>query len=444
MSHRSKVVWSEGLFLRPQHFQQQDRYVERFFHLRSAALRSHGWGFSELRLDRDLLKLGKVAISSAKGVFPDGTPFSMPDDDELPAPVEIDENTRDRIVYLCLPVQQPEAQEIDLAGSEDLLARYDCRELEVRDVTSRTAGTSPMQVGSLKTRLLLESDDQSEYVRIPTAHVVEAKVDKQVSLQDQFIPTVSTVKASAVLDAFVNEFLGLLHQRGEALGGRVAATGRGGAAEIADFLLLQVVNRLEPLLKHLAAETNVHPEDFYRICAMAAGEFATFTYPSKRAPDFPPYKHEELRASFDPVIGSIRESLSAVLEQTATPIPLKKKKYGISVAMVADKSLLAEANFVLAVNADLPAEVVRTQYPAQVKIGSVEKIRELVNLSLPGIQLTPLPVAPRQIPYHSGFAYFQLDRNNEFWGQLAQSGGIAVHVAGEFPGLQMELWAIKD
>jgi len=444
MSYRSKVVWSEGLFLRPQHFQQHDRYLERTLNLRSTALGSHDWGFSELRLDRDLLKLGKVAISSARGVFPDGTPFSMPDDDGLPAPVEIDEKTRDRIVYLCLPVMQPESQEIDLAGSEDVLARYDCRELDVRDVTSRSAGTSAMQVGSLKTRLLLDSDDQSEYARIPLAHVVEAKVDKQVVLQETFIPTVCNVTAAAVLDAFVNEFLGLLHQRGEALASRVAATGRGGAAEIADFLLLQVVNRIQPLASHFAAEGRIHPEDFYRVCIMAAGELATFTHPGKRAPKLPPYKHHDLRASFDPVIGAIRESLSAVLEQTATSIELVPKKYGISVAMVADKSLLREASFVLAVNADMPAETLRMQFPPQVKIGSVEKIRELVNLGLPGIQLAALPVAPRQIPYHSGFAYFKFDRNNEFWAQLAASGGIAIHVAGEFPGLQMELWAIKE
>jgi len=444
MSHRSKVVWSEGLFLRPQHFQQQDRYVERFFHLRSSALRAHGWGFSELRLDRDLLKLGKLAISSARGVFPDGTPFSMPDDDSLPAPVDIGEDVRDRVAYLCLPVQQPESQEIDVSGSEDVLVRYDCRELEVRDVTSNSAGTSPMQVGALKSRLLLESDDQSEYSRIPVAAVVEAKVDKQVVLQDTFIPTVCNVRASAVLDAFVNEFLGLLHQRGEALAGRVAATGRGGAAEIADFLLLQVVNRLQPLVQHLAGESNLHAEDLYRVCVTAAGELATFTHPSKRAAEFSPYKHDDLRASFAGPIGAIRESLSAVLEQTATPIAIKKKKYGISVAVIADRNLLQSANFVLAVNADLPAEALRGQFPAHIKIGPVEKIQDLVNLSLPGIQLTALPVAPRQIPFHSGFAYFQLDRSNELWGQLATSGGIAMHLAGEFPGLQMELWAIKE
>lgn len=444
MSHRSKVVWSEGLFLRPQHFQQHDRFLERYQQLRSEALRSHGWGFSELRLDRDLLRLGKVAISSAQGVFPDGTPFSMPDDDALPEPMDIEEKTRDQVIHLCLPVRQPESQEIDLSGSDDVLARYECRELEVRDVTSGSAGTAPMQVGSVKTRLMLDSEDRSGYASIPVTHVVEAKVDKMVVLQDSFIPTVSNIQAATVLDAFSNEFLGMLHQRGEALAGRVATTGRGGAAEIADFLLLQVVNRLQPLVTHVVAEGHVHPEFLYRCCLQAAGELATFTHASKRAGEFPPYKHDDLRATFEPVIAAIRESLSAVLESTATPIPLKQKKYGISVATVGDRNLFQEGSFVLAVNADIPAETLRAQFPNHIKIGSVEKIRELVNLSLPGVQVVPLPVAPRQIPYHSGFAYFQLDRANELWAQISESGGIAIHVAGEFPSLQMELWAIKE
>jgi type VI secretion system protein ImpJ len=61
-----------------------------------------------------------------------------------------------------------------------------------------------------------------------------------------------------------------------------------------------------------------------------------------------------------------------------------------------------------------------------------------------GIQLAPLPVAPRQIPYHSGFVYFELDRNNEFWRELQQSGGFAMHVGGEFPNLELEFWAIRE
>ena len=76
--------------------------------------------------------------------------------------------------------------------------------------------------------------------------------------------------------------------------------------------------------------------------------------------------------------------------------------------------------------------------------GPVEEIRQLVNSALPGIPLRPLPVAPRQIPYHAGVVYFELDRDSPHWGKMSTSGGIAVHVSGEFPGLKMELWAIRQ
>jgi type VI secretion system protein ImpJ len=81
MTHRNKVIWSEGLFLRPQHMQQQERYFERYVELRAGALRPHAWGFEELELETDLLAIGKLGIRSARGVFPDGTPFAMPDNE---------------------------------------------------------------------------------------------------------------------------------------------------------------------------------------------------------------------------------------------------------------------------------------------------------------------------------------------------------------------------
>jgi len=53
-------------------------------------------------------------------------------------------------------------------------------------------------------------------------------------------------------------------------------------------------------------------------------------------------------------------------------------------------------------------------------------------------------VAPRQIPYHAGFAYFELDQQSDLWSQLRTSGGIALHVAGDFAELRMEFWAIRS
>ena len=120
------------------------------------------------------------------------------------------------------------------------------------------------------------------------------------------------------------------------------------------------------------------------------------------------------------------------------------EQYGVRVAVVPDLELLRSAVFVLAVNAQMPGEALRLRFPGQVKIGPVERIRDLVNLALPGIALRALPVAPRQIPFHAGFNYFELERGGELWKQLQQSGGLALHIAGDFPGLEIECWAIRD
>jgi type VI secretion system protein ImpJ len=444
MSAHNKVVWSEGLFLQPQHFQQQDRYFERFIEERCQPLIPYSWGFTDIDLERDLLAIGKFALRRAAGVFPDGTPFRMPDDDPLPAPLDIGAQIRDQIVHLAVPLRRADAADVDRSGGADGLYRHEIREREVRDSTSLSGNPATLEVGALRTRFLLAADVTPAYACVPLAHVIECRSDKQVLLEERFIPTVLHSRAASRLATFLTELVGLVHQRGEALSGRVTATSRGASAEIADFLLLQAINRYEPLLMHYADAGGLHPEELFRTFVSAAGELATFTTSSKRVPSLAPYRHDRLRESFEPVMAALRASLSAVLEQTAIPIPIEPKKFGISVATVADRDLYSTAVFILAARADLPAEELRRRFPAQLKIGPVEKIRDLVNLQLPGVPVHPVPVAPRQIPFHAGFVYFELDQSNELWGQLNSSGGVAMHVAGEFPGLAMEFWAIRS
>lgn len=444
MTQHNKVVWSEGLFLRPQHLQQQERYLERYVELRAAPLQAQGWGFSELELETDLLAIGKLGIRRARGVFPDGTPFAMPGDDPLPAPLELDLNTRDQTVYLTLPLRSPAQPDTGRAESPpDQLFRYRVRESEALDASGSVEERVLLEVGGLNTRLLPAAQPQEGLARIALAQVLEVRADRRVQLDDGFVPSVAVVGAAARLGTFLVELLGLLHQRGEALASRVALTDRGGAAEIADFLLLQLVNRWQPLLAHWAAQPALHPETLYRALLALAGELSTFTAPGKRPPAFAPYRHDALRESFEPLIAALRGSLSAVLEQTALAIPVQARKFGVWVAVVPDPGLLDSAQFVLACKADLPAEELRRRLPAQAKIGPVEQIRDLVNLQLPGVALAPMAVAPRQIPYHAGHVYFEFDTQSPLWRALHGAGGLAFHLGNEFPGLALQLWAIR-
>src|SRR5580765_3226101 len=106
MSANNKVSWYQGLFLKPQHFQQQNRYVERYAEARCHALIPYSWGFTELEFERDFQRIGKFGLRRAAGVFPDGTPFRMPDDDPLPAPLDVRTTDRDQLLYLAVPLRR--------------------------------------------------------------------------------------------------------------------------------------------------------------------------------------------------------------------------------------------------------------------------------------------------------------------------------------------------
>jgi type VI secretion system protein ImpJ len=446
MSWNSKVIWTEGMFLRPQHFQQQDRYTEALVRGRCNGLHPYDWGFLRLELDREALALGKLALRSGQGLLPDGTPFNFPDDDEPPPPLDVPDDLRNSRVLLALPLRRPGLPEADRQAGVDGAVRYRIAVADdVRDSAGGPDSSAPLEIGRARLRLLPDQETlKADCATLGVVRIVEKRPDQSVILDEGYLAPCLDCQTLPKLTGFISEILGLLHQRAEALAAIVSGAGRSGVAEINDFLLLQVINRWEPLFVHLSAMRGLHPEAFYRIGLQLAGELATFVSDSRRPPTFPPYRHDDLQTTFAPLLAALREGLSRVLEQNAIPLPLEERKYGIRVSPIHDRNLLAGALFVLAVRADVPAETLRSRFPAQVKIGPVEHIGKLVNSLLPGITLRALPVVPRQLPYHAGFTYFELERTGEYWQELDSSAAFALHVGGQFPGLQLEFWAIRE
>ncbi len=444
MTWHNKVMWTEGMFLQPQHFQQNDRFFTQLITARMAAAHGHGWGFSTLAVDEAALLQGKLALSGANGVMPDGTAFAVPGHDPAPPALDLPGDVRDEIVVLALAMARPGVAESDVEDDTPAMPpRFHASEMEVGDSQATSLRQAPLQIGRLNLRLMLARDANEGFTHLGVARVIERRADGRVVLDTQYIPPTLHVVENLLLDGFLREVHGMVHQRAEALAARLAQPGRAGVGEIADFLLLQVCNRIEPLLAHVRQLPVLHPEALYATLLQLAGELSTFRE-KRRPPDYPPYRHDDLAPCFRAVMTDLRQSLSMVLEQTAIPIELQDRKYGVRVAIIPDVDLQRSAQFVLAVNAQMASEALRARFPAQTKIGPAERIRDLVNLQLPGVPVRPLPVAPRQIPYHAGFSYFELEtRGNDLWRQLETSGGLAMHIAGDFPGLEMEFWAIR-
>ncbi|MES2820470.1 MAG: type VI secretion system baseplate subunit TssK [Pseudomonadota bacterium] len=443
MDFYQRVVWAEGMFLRPQHFQQQERYLEFAAHRRSLASEPFFWGFRSLKLDAAALSVGKLALQEADGLLPDGTAFSFPLQSECPEPLDFTEGAVEQLVYLALPMRRLRAEEVTFEESPTSLARYSVQDALVGDINSIAGEPAELQLARPRLRLVLEKDLSDAWLGVGVVRVIECRSDMQLVIDADYIPPVVTCQASANLLSMLSELHGLAHQRADVLAERLSQPGRGGVSEVGEFLLLQLLNRIQPLFGHMMSTPTLHPEKLYWVLVQVAGELATFSSATRRPGSWPKYDHDDLDGCLPPLMIELRKALSSVLEQNAVQIELQDRNYGVRVGQIRDSELLRSAQFVLAVHASLAPEVLRSHFPTQVKIGPVDKIRDLVNLHLPGVGLRALPIAPRQIPYHAGYHYFELEASGDLWKQLQLSGALALHVAGDFPDLELECWAIR-
>lgn len=432
------------MFLQPHHFQQEARHVEQLVDARTRAADPHAWGFFELVLDEGALALGQVAMLRARGLMPDGTPFAIPQHEALPAALPVATDMKDELVCLAVPLARPGVTEVDYGdgGSADL-CRWRVVDEELRDHTRASDDPEPVQTAAPNLRLMRWRDTGEGYARLGIARVVERRTDGQVVLDRDYIAPQVRLDATGQLSTTATLLHGLVQQRARALAGRMGQLSNG-VSEVADFLMLQTLNRAEPVLRQYALGPFVPPRELHLACVQLAGELATFGSETRTGADYPLYAHDDLHASFAPVVTDLRRLLSTVLERHALQIELVDRNYGVRTAVIPDPELARTATFVLAVNARLPSEQLRQRFPTQSRLGPADRIRDLVNLQLPGVGLRLLPVAPRQLPFHAGFHYFELDRSGELWKQIERSGSLALHVAGDFPGLELEFWALRQ
>jgi type VI secretion system protein ImpJ len=313
MSWTSKIIWSEGMFLRPQHFQQNDRYFETLIENRCGALRPYSWGIEELQINQEALSLGKIEIEKCKAILPDGTTLNIPSADTPPLPIEPDKNTKDENVYLCLIERRPNATEASREDDDEHEARYGIEVTEVRDTSLPEDSNAPIELGRKNLVLLTESDERTEYACIRIGRIIEIRSDKRVVLDDTFIGSAIDCLNNHQLVGYIKEIQGLLKQRAEAIAVRLGADGRGGGtAQVEDYMLLQLINGYEPVFAHLENLPSFHPEALFQVCLQLAGQLATFTTSENRPSGLPEYVHTDLSTTFIAIMTQLRRSHGVV------------------------------------------------------------------------------------------------------------------------------------
>lgn len=441
MSWFSKVAWKEGLFLQPHHLQQADRHVERLIEARSRHLQPYPWGFSALEIDHDLGERNLFGLRRASGVFPDGLPFDLPADSPLPAPVAVPEGSEGAHVWLTVPMAAPNAREVGFDDESSRATRYVLDRARIADSTAAMRSEQEIEIAHPRIALEVRSTPKAGFSGMRLARVVEVR-NRVVILDPAFAPPVLAIDAHAAVAGWLDRVIGWVETRLAALA-RYAADPRAGAAfQPADYSMLVALNREIGPLRHLRAVRPVHPERLYLAFLRLAGELWTFD-PGRLCPEYPAYDQDALQESFEPLLRDIQRLLSRDVGR-AVRLNLERRSQDAYVAQVPDPGLLREATFVIEVAADKSPSQIQQSFAALCKVGPLSRMPDIVHSNLPGLELVHMPTPPYQIRAVSTRVYYRIDKRSALWREFSASPAIGLHFTGDWPELELEIWAIPE
>ncbi len=430
MSDANKVVWSEGLFLRTQHFQQQDRYTEALVRgsLRAASLQA--WGFRSLSLDRAALDGGMIGIAEGEGILPDGTPFAIPADTAPPKPVAVRRDGASGLAHLGIPVETPGAATVDPAHSGEGGARYRGTFLTLRDAVQGGAEAAEIEVARLVPRLFLPGEDTSGYVTLPIARVDGLDADGAVRTAPNHLPPALCTGAVPWYAGLAREVVLGLERIAEAHG-HIVLGGAGRSVE--NLLILELANSSQPRIAHMAEQDLFHPSEMFMELAGLAGRMATYGSSSRRLSDLPIYDHADPEPAFSALADTLRSLMLSLrhVEPKSRVLPVAIHAQNIWKVRVDNPEILKSSRIVLRVGSDMSEAMLRRIFVDQATVGAADEFEKLWRARLPGIPLKPLHSQPREIPYDGDRLCLELDRKSEHWTRILEAPGFVIGVSGQ-------------
>lgn len=446
MSRHNRVMWSEGMFLLPQHFQYQDDYHQHQLVETAQRVTPFDWGVQQLEIDEDALAQGVLAFYRLKMVFPDGTFYDAPQHDPLPASRDLNALTREPRVKVHAALRLTEPYAVNCAEDErDQRATNPRFRRQFEHLPDLNEGTpeSELTLMPLNVVMLLEGDSLDGYTHCPLAELSRV-ASGGFGIERRFVPPIVHLQSSEEMMAIIRRLSGALMAKHDAIGSRrrerADQVAEFGSGDVSLFWLLHTVNRAYPQLAHLLAHPRLSPECLYRALADLAGSLMTFSM-QYHLSDIPDYDHAAPGVSLFRLDEMVRELLDTVIPDKYIPIALEQTKPSYFVGRLHDPRLI-NADFYIAVHADMPGSQLIELVPRAFKVGSPEDIEVVVNSAMPGGLLDHAPRLPPAIPVRLDNHYFALEPSGVMYDRMMAAHAIAFYVPSGFQNLKIELMAV--
>ena len=445
MSPVQRVLWTEGLFMTPQHLQQQDLYHEAILEARVAALSPYTWGAAQLEIDAEALAAGQLELLRFSGVLPDGTPATLErGQPEAPSarPVEPHFKAQTRVLEVFLGL--PKERLLEPGGAVQSEAQRLVRTTPVnRAVPDLAAASSTVQVsfGQRNFALLFGDEPREDYDALKIAELTRDK-SGALSVVENYVPPCLRIGASPwvinVLRALQKTVLAKQRALASTRRHRNESSVEFTSADVGRFLQLSALNAAMPVLSHLVDTADVPPQTAYLWLSQIAGTLYTFASDGDPS-GLPKFQFANLRATFTDLFARLEELLRPIALEQCISVPLSIRPDGLYEGRLNDERLARATQMVVSVKSDLAERLVADQFPKRAKLSAREEIQRVVQAAVPGVPMQVTFRPPPEVPIRPGVVYFTVGTQDDRWKQALREGAVALYLPAPFEPAKTEL-----
>ena len=446
MSTAAKILWGEGQFLRPQHFQQQDRYHEARLQRIAQALQPYYWGVQAIEWDLPALQANVLRLHRLSAIFRDGELCDAPADNPLPPAVDLGSlkpEVQAVTYYAALPSLAHDSGNCAPEGARDHSARYAQATRDTADMYTQSA-TQELSYLHQAVRLVSDQEPLGGYERIPLTRLRRV-VSGGFEMDPSFIPPSLSVAASARMKIQLEQLMDALQAKVNALQGHMREPSRNviefRSGDVSAFWLLHTASTAGAQLMHYQRHPALHPERLFEGMLGLAGALMTYSK-SRSLATLPKYEHDEPGKCFTELDAIIRELLDTVISARYFSIVLNEEKTCYHKGQLDSGKIDQKTTLYLAVGAAMPALELVAAVPLRFKVGAPDDVEQCVLSALPGVKMSHAPQVPAAIPIRPDTCYFALENKGVLYEQMLKAQSITIYAPANMRELRLELIAV--
>ncbi len=459
----SPLLWYQGLFLQPQHFQYLEEYCRSFSYPLMKTFFKDFWGVLNVDINREILNDMVFEVLQGEFIFRDGAWISYPGNARIETRSFEDawmDPDKPFWVYVGLKRLKKNEKNVSFYEREDKIppvnTRFICAEDPelVNDFIDPEAPQAQLKKMKYFVRVFWEDEikELADFYFFPLVKLI--REGGEIKIAQDFVPPSVTLGASSSLSAIFKSVRDQLTSRCRQLEEFKSPKEMQLAELDSEYLLylmaLRSLNRYVPLLYSFYENRHsVSPKQAYILLSQIVGELSTFTQRINALSEtekgerlLPGFDHEDPYRGFYEANQLIWELLNEIIIGPEYVVKLTPVEIGWH-GELPPEILDVRNEFYLVLQTSKPESALLEDIKKLAKLCSLDCVFTLVSRALPGIPLEYVAVPPPGLPRKKNTYYFLIDREHSLWEYVQRDKNIALAWEGYPQDLKVEVVVMK-